>query len=181
MPKLKEILFGKRGKNKKLETQSTGQKQIQKLINQGLTKNKGPLADLFGEFDEQAFKEGVTDPQIKQFQEQILPMLQEQMNANGQVLSNAFGREQLKAGNDMQSKIAQLMYEAKQGQKHNRFAGVQQTLGTPQFENLYKKETTGAAHGFFNAMGESAGKATFGGGSGGAGGTAPAMPAGGIG
>lgn len=171
MPKLKEILFGKKGKNKQLETKTKEQKQLGKLITQGLTKDKGPLADLFGQFNEEEFKEGVTDPQIKQFQEKILPQLQEQFVNSGQVLSTGFGKAQLQAGNDLQSKLAELMYNAKQGQKQNRMSGVNTLYGSQNIENLYRKPTTGAVHGFANAAAESAGKAVFGGGSGGGAGT----------
>lgn len=158
MPKLKEILFGKKAKNKQLDLQTKDQKVMQKLIQQGLTKDKGPLADLFGSFDEAAFKQGVTDPSIKEFQEKILPQLQEQFINSGQTLSTGFGKAQLQAGNDLQSKLAQLMYQAREGQKQNRIGGVNTALGTKGFENLYRKETSGAVQGFANAAAESAGK-----------------------
>ena len=175
MPKLKELLFGKKGKNKQLATKTKDQQQLAKLITQGLTKDKGPLADIYGQFDEEAFKEGVTDPQIKQFQEQILPQLQEQLNANGQVLSNAFGRESMKAGNDLQSRLASLMYEAKQGQKQNRISGANTLYGSQNIENLYRKSTTGAVQAGLNAGAEQLGKNAVGqGNAGGAGGTATA-------
>lgn len=158
MPKLSEVLFGKRDKTKQLSTQSETQKRMQRLINQGLVKGEGPLADLFGEFDEDAFNQGVRDPELKHFEENVLPLLQEKFIKNNQVLSSAFGREQLKAGTDLQSKLAQLLYQAREQQKQNRMSGINSTMGNQAVENIYKKGTTGAVPGFFQAVAEGAGQ-----------------------
>lgn len=158
MPKFNEVLFGKRDKSKQLSLQSKSQKEMQRLINQGLVKGEGPLADIFGEFDEGAFNQGVRDPALKDFEENVLPMLQEKFIGNNQVLSSAFGRDQLKAGSELQSKLAQLLYQAREQQKQNRMTGVNSTMGNQTVENIYKKGTTGAVPGFVQGVAEGAGQ-----------------------
>src|ERR1700761_6084707 len=120
MPKLGEILFGKKDKVKQAKTTNPMQDQLLALISEGLSKGEGALADIFGGFDEAAFNEGVTQPALKNFKENILPQLQEKFIANNQVLGTGFQNAQAKAGADLQSKLAQLMYNAQQDQKQNR-------------------------------------------------------------
>lgn len=159
MPKLKEVLFGKKDKIKQAKTLTPGQEKLMSLINQGLVKGEGPFAELFGDFDPEAFEEGVTNPALKNFQENILPQIQEKFIAGNQVLGSGMRRGQLKASTDLQTQLAQLMYQAKQDQQKNKLAGLQTQLGTKGFENIYKQGTTGAVQGFVQGAGEGLGKA----------------------
>ena len=159
MPKLSEILFGKKSKSKKLKTQTPEQEALMKLITDSLAGGDNALSDIFGGFDQAAFEEGVSKPALKQFQEDILPQIQEKFIAGNQVLGSGLQRAQAKAGSDLQAKLAQLMYDAQNQQKQNRISGVNTALGTKGFENIYKPGTEGAVQGFFKGSGQGIGNA----------------------
>lgn len=152
-----KFLFGSSDKVKKATTQTPEQTELLRLITEGLKSGQGPFKDIFGEFNPEEFKKGVSDPALKNFKENILPAIQEKYlyAANGSGLR----RNEQKAGVDLQSKLAELMYNAQQGQKQNRAGGIQQALGTKPFENIYKQGETGALQGFLKGAGEGVGKA----------------------
>jgi hypothetical protein len=152
MPKVKEILFGKKDKIKKASTLSPEQDQLLKLIHEGLTSGEGAFGDLFGAFDEESFNKGVTQPELKNFRENILPELQEKFISKNQVLGSGLQRAQTKAGVDLQSKLAELMYQAKQDKGKMQLAGLQTGLGTKPFENIYKQGSTGAIPGAIQGL-----------------------------
>ena len=162
MPTTKEILIGSGDKIKKAKTLDSGQEQLMALIQEGLAKGEGPLADIFGAFDEEAFKKGVTDPALKNFQDNILPMLQEKFIAGNQVGGSGMERGFSKAGTDLQSELAKLMYQGKQDQVKNRLAGLQTSLGTKTHENIYKQGSEGLVQGAVKGFAEGAGKAVGG-------------------
>jgi hypothetical protein len=113
------------------------QTQLMKAITDALTSGSGPLADIFGKFDEGAFNKGVTEPAMKNFQERILPQLQEQFAGGGR--GSGQRDAQLRAGTDLQSQLAQLMYGAQNQQAQNRIAGVQNQVGQNTFENIVQQ------------------------------------------
>lgn len=158
MPKLKEILGGTKGKNKKLKTISDAQQQLKDLINQGLISGEGPLRDIFGGFNEQEFQQGLVDPALKNFKENILPQIQEKFIAGNQVLGSGMRRGQARAANQLQSDINQLRYNAQQQQKQNRIAGINQAL-TQETENVYKPATKGLWQGAVEGLASGAGSA----------------------
>lgn len=155
----KEFLLGKKDKIKKATTLTKDQEQLMQLISQGLTSGEGPFGSLFGDFDKSAFEEGVSKPALKSFQEDVLPQIQEKFIAGNQVLGSGMRRGQLKAGVDLQDKLAQLMYQAQQDQQKNKLTGIQTALGTRGFENIYKQGTTGALQGFVQGAGQGFGQA----------------------
>jgi len=162
----KSFLFGTKGKAESLNTLTPEQKQLMELINQGLTSGEGPFGELFGNFNQQKFQEGVANPAMKNFQEEILPQLQEKFIAGNQVLGSGMRRGQLKAGVDLQDKLAQLMYGAQKDQAQNKLAGLQTVMGTKGIENIYKPGTKGTvqgmAEGFAQGAGQAAGTAAMG-------------------
>ena len=143
MPKLKEILLGKKAKTKQVKTTSPMQDQLLQLINQGLESGEGPYADIFGAFNEGEFNKGVTEPELKNFKENILPQIQEGFAGGGPFQGSGQRRSQNKAAVDLQSKIAQLRYQAQQQQKQNRASGINSVLNTKQVENVQKPGSTG--------------------------------------
>lgn len=145
MPKFSEVLFGKPGKSKQLSTQTPDQEQLLKLIIEGLSGGNGPLKDLFGEFDPAAFEAGVSKPALQQFQDEILPQLQEKYIAGNQVGGSGMHRAGAKAATDLQSKLAELMYNAQNQQKQNQLTGLNTALGTKATENIYRPGTEGIA------------------------------------
>ena len=163
MPKLSQVLFGKKGKNKKVSTLTPEQEQLQKLITESISGGDNALSGLFGAFDQGEFDKGVTQPALKNFQENILPSLQEKFIAGNQVGGSGMQRAQNKAGVDLQSQLAQLMYQAQQQQKQNQMAGINTALGTKAFENQYKPGTGGALQSLVQGAGQGLGMAATGG------------------
>lgn len=159
MPKLWESIWGKRGKVKQKSTLLPEQQEIIRLINEGLTSGKGPLADIFKGFDAAAFEKGVTQPALKNFQENVLPMLQEKFIAGNQVLGSGRMRAEGKAASDLQSQLAQLMYGAQQDALKNKMTGISLSLGTKGLENVYKPASTGFIPGVAQSAAEGFGKA----------------------
>ena len=163
MPKFSQWLYGTKGKSKQLKTTNPLQDELMDLIKQGLTTGEGPFGDVFGNkgFDQDAFDKGVTNPALKNFQENILPMLQEKFIANGQVGGSGMQNAQNKAGVDLQSQLASLMYQAQQGEKQqsqqNQLQGINQLVAKPTVENIYKPATKGASQGFVEGAGKGAG------------------------
>lgn len=157
MPKLSEILFGKKSKMKKLKTVSPEQEQLMSLITEGLTSGEGPFGELFGGFNQQNFDEGVKKPALNMFQNEILPQIQEKFIAGNQVLGSGLRRAQMKGATDLQDKLAQLMYQAQQDSQRNKMGGLQTALGTRTFENVYKPGTQGALQGLMPSLGSTIG------------------------
>lgn len=160
MPKFGEALFGKSGKTKKLSTVDKNQQELLDLINEGLKSGTGPLSDLFGKFNEEEFEKGVSQPAIKNFQENILPSILEKFTSNNQSLGTPSRIAQLKAGTDLQSKLAELMYQGQQQQKQNKLAGLNTAVGKQTVENIYKPGSEGLVQGAVKGFAEGAGKAT---------------------
>lgn len=163
MPKFNEFMMGKKGKVKQATTLTPEQQTLMKLINEGLTSGEGAFADLFGSFNPKEFEEGVTKPALANFQNEILPMLQEKFIAGNQALGSGMQRAQAKAGADLQSNLAQLLYQARQGHQQNRIGGLQNLLGTRAFENMYQPGTQGAAQGILKGVATGLGGALGGG------------------
>lgn len=157
MPKLKDLLFGGKDKIKQVSTQTPDQQQLMQLILEGLTSGEGPLGELFS-FNPEEFDKGVTQPALKNFQENILPQLQEKYIAGNQSLGSGMRNAELKAGTDLQSKLAELMYQAKQGQQQNKLSGINQVLGNKGFENVYKQGKTGVLPSFLQGAGQGIGQ-----------------------
>lgn len=158
-----DFAVGTKGKIKQAGLTNPLQDELMQLIKQGLTEGTGPFADMFqGKFDEEAFNQGVKQPAIKDFQENILPMLNEKFIANNQVGGSGMQRAQVKGATDLQSKLAELMYQAQQGEKirgdQNRLQGVNSILGKQTHENIYKPGTEGALQGFIKGVGQGVGQ-----------------------
>lgn len=162
MPSAKEILFGGKDKIKQAKTLTPEQEQLISLISEGLTSGNGPFADIFN-FNQKEFDEGVSQPALKNFQDNILPQLNEKFIAGNQVLGSGMRRGQLKAAGDLQSQLAALMYQAKQDTQKNKLAGLQTSLGTKGFENIYKQGSEGLVQGAVKGLAQGAGQALGGG------------------
>jgi hypothetical protein len=153
MPKLKEFLFGKRSKTKQLKTTSPEQDELAALIRQGIESGEGPYADIFSSFNEKDFQKnfekGVSAPALKNFQDKILPQLQERFIAGNQVLGSGRQRAEAGAATDLQSRLSELMYNARnqqqQQQGQNKMNAINTLYGKQNVENIYKPGTEGIA------------------------------------
>jgi len=149
----------KEGKLQQLPLLSKSQQEMLALIKEGVVSGQGPFGELYGKFNPEAFDKGVSQPALKNFQENILPQLQEKFIGGNQLLGSGFRRGALKAGTDLQSELAKLMYQAQEGQKQNQLSGVNSLLGAREFENLYEKPqkspTSSFLQGAAGALGQS--------------------------
>src|SRR6188474_1166222 len=76
----------KKGSNQQLPTQTPEQKEMDKLIADYVKTGEGPLKDYFPKFNQGEFQQGVANPAIKKYQDDILPQLLEKYNAGNQAL-----------------------------------------------------------------------------------------------
>lgn len=160
MPKLSEIFLGTKDKVTKLPTQSPMQLELANLIKQGLTSGTGAFKELFSKFNQQDFEEGVAQPEIKRYQQEVLPNIIEKFIGRGSVNGSGFQRNVLKSGTDLASKLAELRYNAQNQQKQNQLAGINNVTGTKQFENVFQPGQEGLLSKFAGGVANSAGKAT---------------------
>jgi hypothetical protein len=160
----KGFLTGTKGKLKSASLLTPDQEELLSLIKEGITTGEGPLKDIFGSFNAEEFEKGVSQPALKNFQEKILPGILEKFA--GQGFGSANINAATKAGSDLQSSLAQLLYQAQQQQKQNKIAGVNTAVGRQSVENIYKPGTEGllqgVAKGFAQGAGNAAGAAIAG-------------------
>lgn len=164
MPSFKDWLFGKKDRVKQRTLQSKEQQELSRLMNEAITKGTGPLGDVYGAFNPEEFQKGVTDPALKNYQENILPMILEkfiagnQQGGSGMLQGLLQGKEGLPGATQLQSELAKLMYQAQQQQKENKMKGIGLQQGTQTFENQYQQGHPGALAEFGTAVFKSAGK-----------------------
>lgn len=155
-------LFGggsSKPKVKKLSTMTDTQKELEALISEALTQGTGPLAGLFGNFNEEQFNKGVTEPMLKNFQEKILPILNEKFIENNQYNSTGRIKANQQAGVDLQAELAKLLYEAQQGHKQNQLSGLNTIYGKQGIENIYQKPEQSPISGLIQGIGSGVGSA----------------------
>jgi hypothetical protein len=157
MPKLSEALFGKKGKVRQKSTLSPIQQELEGLLSEGIKTGEGALGDLFA-FNEQNFQEGVSKPAIEQFQNEVLPGILEKFAGQGS-MGSGLRRNVLKAGQGLQSNLAQLRYQAQQQGQQNKLQGVNTLLGKNSIENIYKPGSEGLVQGAVKGFAQGAGTA----------------------
>lgn len=153
-----EYLLGGQDKTKQLSLMTPEQKELMKLLQQGVTGQGGPFSELGG-FNEESFQKGVVNPALKNFQDNILPMLQEKFISGNQVGGSGMQRGFQKAGVDLQSELAKLMYQAQQDQLKNRLSAAQGITGQRAVENIYQQGNMGAIPAFLQGAGKGIGQA----------------------
>jgi hypothetical protein len=131
----------KLGKNQQLATQTPEQKEIDSLIRDYIKTGEGPLKDYFPKFNKDEFQQGVANPALRKYSEDILPQILEKYNAGNQALGSGQLRAEIRGQTDLQSKLDELMYNAKNQADRDRANAVLQMLGIHQgkgaTENLY--------------------------------------------
>lgn len=167
MPKLSEILFGKKEKVKKLPTVTPEQQELFSLLKQGVQSGEGPFADIFGAFDESKFESQVSQPSIRQFERDILPRLREKFASGDQYWGSGRQRYETKAATELQDRLSQLMYGARQQREQNRSGALQNLMGQRLFQPLFLDRDRGLLEGMLAKalpeMAKSLGGSMFGG------------------
>jgi len=154
----KSILFGTDTETKQYDLVDQGQKDLMNAVNEGLLSGEGPLADLYGKFNQNEFQEGVANPAMKNFQDNILPMIQEKFIAGNQVLGSGMRRGQQKGAVDLQAHLAGLMYQAQQQQKQNQMQGMSTNVNKQTVENITHQGEGGLVQGAMEGMNQVAGQ-----------------------
>lgn len=155
----------KGGKNQQLSTQTPEQKEMDKMIADFIKTGEGPLADYFPKFNKDEFQQGVANPALKKYQDDVLPQLLEKYNAGNQALGSGQLRAEIRGQTDLQSKLDELMYGAKTQSDRDRSGAILKMLGIHQgkgsTENLYTQPgqkgpstASGIASGVANATPE---------------------------
>lgn len=176
MPKFTEYLFGSKDKVKKMNNLNTGQENILDQILAGLMGQGGPFAGMFGEFDPTAttnmFEQGVAAPAMRNFQQRVIPSIMQSFADQG--ASSGLSNSLATAGRDMEenlnSQLAQYLWQAQMQHQQNRMQGLGLGLGTKAFTPYVQEGYSGIVPGFFSEFGKGMGYGmgkTFGGGSGG--------------
>jgi hypothetical protein len=163
MPKVSEIFLGGKDKTTQVPLQSPMQMELSQLISEGLKTGKGAFGDLFGNFNKEEFEKGVAQPEIKRFQQDVLPQLIHKFIGSGNTNSSSFRKALTRGGADLSSKLAELLYQAQQGQKQNQLAGLNLAQGTKQFENIFQPGQEGLVSKFTGGLGKGLGSAAGGG------------------
>lgn len=133
----------KKGKNTPLPLQTAEQKEMDKVIADYIKKGEGPLKDYFPKFNQSEFQQGVANPAIRKYQEDVLPQLLEKYNAGNQALGSGQLRAEVRGQTDLQSNLDQLQYQSQNQSDRDRSNAILQLLGIHQgkgnVENLYKQ------------------------------------------
>lgn len=164
---LVEKVFNKpktpKGKNQQLSLQTQEQKEMDKVIAEFIKTGEGPLKEYFPEFNQQEFQQGVANPAIRKYKEDVLPQLLEKYSAGNQALGSGQLRAEVRGQTDLQSGLDQLQYQAKNQSERDRSDAVMKLLGlyqnTGKVENLYTQPGAPApstASGFASGVANSA-------------------------
>ena len=183
MPSLKEWLFGKEEKFKKVPTMTVGQtgiqSQLEQMLGGGMGGQGGGLAQLFqtllGNLNpqnpQQEF-EGFEQPYLNEFEEQTLPGIAERFAGAGALSSSGFGQALggaraglaanlagLKSGLQQQSK--QMGMQTQQNALQQLMQLIGSTQGAQPFAYQQKSASTGAVApalaAFMNGLGKAVG------------------------
>lgn len=165
MPKLSEWLFGKKDKVKKFDTMTGGQMDVLNQLLAGLQGQGGAFGGMFGEFDPNQtanmWEQGVAAPAMRNFQQRVIPSIMQSFADQGS--SSGLGNSLATAGRDMEenlnSQLAQYMWQAQMQHQQNRMAGLGLGLGTKAFQPYTQQGYAGAIPGFMQGVGQGAGQA----------------------
>ena len=148
---------GKSPSIKQKSLQTKDQQEMAKLISDAIKNKEGPLADILKGFDKDAFDEGVNKPALQNFQDNILPLLQEKFSANGYQGTPTAARELGKAGSSLQNELSKLLYQSQldsQKMKSGNLMDLLRLHQSPSTENVAKQGNPGLAPTFAKIGGD---------------------------
>jgi hypothetical protein len=162
--KIGGALFGKGAKQ--ISTLSPGQQQLMQLLQGGLG-GQGPLGGAFGGYDPEEinrlFQTGVGDPTRKQFQERVVPGMEQRAIASGLNRSSGLQRQMLEGELDLEGmlggQLAQAQFGAREGELNRQLQGLGVGLGGQQtgFKPGQEGLLQGALGGFAGSFGQGLG------------------------
>ncbi len=153
------FFMGSPGKHKKVSKLRPGQEGLaDQLVNAGMNPGAGgafgDTADYYRNLmsDDSADYQAFAAPQMRQFNEEIIPQLSEQFSGYGGIGSSGFRNAAVNAGTDLSERLgsirAQLRQQGAQGLQNIGQAGLQQFD-----ENIYQPGTPGLLDYASNALG----------------------------
>lgn len=158
-------LFGRsRRKPKRISTMDPRQRELYNQYIQALQGGGGPLADVFGQTNPEQlrnlFQQTYAQPQYQNFQENIVPSITGQFRGQNLQNSSYLGGALSKAGTDVQKNIdtqlANILYQAQQGDIERRQRGAQDILGMTTFG--YQKPQASSVDQLLGSLGTGAGQ-----------------------
>jgi len=161
MPKLSELLFGKKEVEKQMPTMTPQQEALLNMLVGGM---EGATPEMFQYLqgllsgDEGAYSKFAA-PYMRQFEEEIVPGIAERFGGMGAQSSSGFQQALGKAGAGLQENLAALREQLRMGAAGQLQGLLGQGLGTRSFENLYVPQQQGLLHGLAGGMGQGAGAA----------------------
>lgn len=163
------FLFGKGNQNKRMSNFTPEQMSVFNQLMQSLMGGDGAFSDVFSQFDPNqaanVFQQGVADPAMKNFQDRIIPGIQQSFADQGP--SSGLYNSLAASGRDLQqnlsSQLANFIYQSQMQNQQNRMSGLNTALNTRSFENYIQPGYEGVVPGILKAFAGGAGKAAFGG------------------
>ena len=160
MPKLSEMLFGRKEKKEQLPLFTPQQQEFMSSLLQqtqpGMQSGLQYLTSLLGG-GEEAFS-AFEAPLKRQFEEQTIPALAERFAGLDAQGSSAFGQALSQAGAGLTENLAALR-EGLKGQAITQLQGLTGMGLGQQFENLLRPATGGLLGGLVGGLGQGAGQA----------------------
>lgn len=141
------------------------QQQLQQQILESLMSGQGQFGDLFGQFNPQqatnAFQQGVANPALRNFNQNIVPGIQERFADQG--YSSALTNSLASAGRDLQeslnNQLSPFIYQAMMQNQQNRLQGINQGLGTQNYTPYIQQGSPGAFNGLMEGVSGGLGQA----------------------
>lgn len=163
MPSLSDMLFGSKDKIKNRSTLSPDQMNLLNNLISSLTGGGGAFGDLFGAFDPSqaadVFQKGVSDPAMRNFQQRIMPGIQQSFADQG--ASSGLYNSLAGAGRDLQenlsSQLANFIFQSQQQQKGNQLSGLGLGLGTQTMQPYIQQGSSGFLPGLLSNFAGGAG------------------------
>ena len=152
---------GRKDKLKTFQKLTPQQQALQQQIIQALMGGQGmngqgqnQFSDLFGQFNPQqatnAFQQGVTNPAMRNWNQNIVPGIQErfadQGYSSGLFNSLAAGGRDLQEG--LNNQMSPFLYQAMMQNQNNRLGGLNTALGTQNYTPYIEQGNPGMFNGF---------------------------------
>lgn len=158
MPKLSQILFGRKEKNYQQSLLTPEQQQLQDYLEQASKGYGAPGA--FGEaadyYRDILQNDSSQDPEMRRFQEEIIPGLSEQFSGLGGFRGNSFRNGAANASQSLSERLGALRAGLRQNAAQG-LSSIGQFALQPRVENIHRPETTGLVGSFAKGAGEALG------------------------
>lgn len=157
-------LFGSKDKAKKFQQYTPEQMQALQQLSQGLMGGDGAFGDLFGQFNPEqtadVFQKGVTEPAMRNWQQQIMPSIMQGHadQGNSSALNNSLTGAGANLQGDLSSQLEMFMQQARMQNMQNRMGGIGMLQGMNPYQTYTQQGQAGLIPSMLSSFGNSAGK-----------------------